>query len=572
MIERNAGLPPERRIEFRIGIHLGDVVEEADGDLMGDGVNIAARLEGIAQAGAICLSEDAYRQVSARLDMIVADLGPTQLKNIDRPIRVYSLQVGTPALPKPAAALAKPAPKGRAGRALIGVLAVALVAGLAAAAIWRYGGAERATLTGTAALAVLPFDNLGGDAEAARLADGMTEDVITALGHFKEIPVIARNSVAQYKGKTIDARQVAKDLNVSFVLAGSVQHQNEQLRVTARLIDSSGAQIWSGRWDRPTGDLFAVQAELATKIAGSLGGATDLQRGAIPAHLLSEAKKRPPANLSAYDFALLAREARYMFNTENVRKTFEYAEKAIALDPTLASAYVSRGYSVHQALLDPQILPEMSSDEAAKRFESDIQQALSLDASNPEAQSALIHLRSDQGRWNDVYAAVEQALRDNPTNAFVLTEAATQLAFGGRPEEAVALADQALRLDPQLSPSRRGMLAAAYFLARQFEKSIELLDQVPEDVIWPVARLERAASYAFLGRASEAERAKGELVAKNGEQVMEIWSNKGEVFARVQEEDLTREAYRKLGFRICATPEELNKYVHPKRLAECLKK
>jgi adenylate cyclase len=209
MVERNAGLPPERRIEFRIGIHLGDVVEESDGDLMGDGVNIAARLEGIAQPGAICLSEDAYRQVSGRLDMAVADLGPTQLKNIERPIRVYSLEVGQPAMAKPATLAKLPErasdPKGRSRLALLaaGIAALAVIA--IAAGAWHFLGPSRSVALTAPAVAVLPFDNLGGDEQASRLADGMTEDVITDLGRYKELMVIARNSTLAYKGKPVDA-------------------------------------------------------------------------------------------------------------------------------------------------------------------------------------------------------------------------------------------------------------------------------------------------------------------------------------------------------------------------------
>ena len=294
MVERNAGLPPERRIEFRIGIHLGDVVEESDGDLMGDGVNIAARLEGVCEPGAICLSEDAYRQVSGRLDMAVADLGPTQLKNIERPIRVYSLQVGVPAQ-------AKPATRGEAARAERALAArarwrrgsprsIAVAAGA-----WHFLGASRPALAAAPSVAVLPFDNLGGDEQASRLADGMTEDVITDLARYKDLLVIARNSTMAYKGKPVDARQVAKDLNVRYVLAGSIQHQADQLRVTAELIDAAtGAQVWSERWDRPAQDLFSVQAEVADKVAASLGGNGGSNLGAIQGRLLVGSQEARP--------------------------------------------------------------------------------------------------------------------------------------------------------------------------------------------------------------------------------------------------------------------------------------
>ena len=176
MVERNAGLPPERRIEFRVGIHLGDVVEESDGDLMGDGVNIAARLEGIAEPGAICLSEDAYRQVKARLDLAVTDLGPTQLKNISEPIRVYALQVGVAAQPKPV-----PVPE-----------------------------PARLALPDKPSIAVLPFQNMSGDPEQEYFADGMVDDIIVGLSRIKWLFVIARNSSFVFKGQAVDVRQVGR--------------------------------------------------------------------------------------------------------------------------------------------------------------------------------------------------------------------------------------------------------------------------------------------------------------------------------------------------------------------------
>jgi TolB-like protein/class 3 adenylate cyclase len=373
MIERNAGLPPERRIEFRVGIHLGDVVEESDGDLMGDGVNIAARLEGVCDPGAICLSEDAYRQVSGRLDMAVADLGPTLLKNIERPIRVYSLQVGVPAQAKPITTAKPPEPKRTSRLALLAAGIAALIA--VAAGAWHFLDANRSAAVAAPAIAVLPFDNLGGDEQSSRLADGMTEDVITDLARYKDLLVIARNSTMTYKGKPVDARQVAKDLNVGYVLAGSIQHQADQLRVTAELIDAAtGAQVWSERWDRPAQDMFSVQAEVADKVAASLGESAGSNLGAIQGRLLLEAKKRAPANLSAYDFVALALEQRKLYSKEGNLKGLEYVEKAIALDPNLASAYASRGWLKHEraSLFD---LPWATT---IKEFERDWRLALAL--------------------------------------------------------------------------------------------------------------------------------------------------------------------------------------------------
>jgi adenylate cyclase len=569
MVERNAGLPPERRIEFRVGIHLGDVVEESDGDLMGDGVNIAARLEGIASPGAICLSEDAYRQVSGRLDMAVADLGPTQLKNIERPIRVYSLQVGVPAQAKPAIAAKPPEPKGRSGLALLAAGLAALLMAVVAGG-WHFLGANRSALVAAPAVAVMPFDNLGGDEQASRLADGMTADVITNLGRYKDLLVIGRNSTRAYKGKPVDARQVAKDLDVRFVLTGSIQHQADQLRVTAELIDAAtGAQMWSERWDRPAQDLFSVQSEVADKVAASLGENGGANIGPIRARLLAEAKKRPPANLSAYDLWLLGSEQRYLVTKEGNAKGFEYVNKAIALDPNFAPAYAMRAFLKLQHLY----LFEVGNNYAAQldEFGKDVRQALALDPYNDLAHAGLIEYLADKGQWTELSAEIDSAVKDHPGNVLVVWEAAEQLAYAGRPDEGAAMADLAIRLDPQMPRIRLSYLVSSYFFDRKFERAIEVVDQIPEEMRLGTTRLFLAASYAFLGRAEDAQRAKADLLAKEREPVMEILSNEGQVFARTNEQDIEREGFRKLGLRICATEEELKKFEHPKRLPECIK-
>jgi adenylate cyclase len=234
MVERNGGLPPERRIEFRIGIHLGDVVEEGDGDLMGDGVNIAARLEGIAKPGAICLSEDAYRQVKARLDLAVSDLGPTKLKNIAEPVRVYSLQVS---LPTPV----KHAPQAQEASA-------------------------RLALPDKPSIAVLAFRNMSGDPEQEYFADGVVEEIITGLSRIKWLFVIARNSSFIYKGKSVDVRQVGRELGVRYVLEGAVRKAGDRVRITAQLLEaeaSLGRQI-----RRKTGGCFDLQDQITEKVVG----------------------------------------------------------------------------------------------------------------------------------------------------------------------------------------------------------------------------------------------------------------------------------------------------------------
>src|SRR6202161_2072790 len=270
MVERNAGLPPERRIVFRIGIHLGDVVEESDGDLMGDGVNIAARLEGIAAPGAICLSEDAYRQVSGRVDMAVTDLGPTELKTIERSIRVYSLQVGIPAQAKPATGAALAEPKKRAFRLplIAGIVALIVIA----AGAWYFLSANRPAQAAHLSIVVLPFANLSGDPSQDYFADGVTENLTTDLSRIRGSFVIARNTAFTFKGKGLDAKEIGKQLDVRYVLEGSVQRDQDRMRVNAQLIDAqSGANLWADRFDEDVANLFKLKDQVVARLANTLG-------------------------------------------------------------------------------------------------------------------------------------------------------------------------------------------------------------------------------------------------------------------------------------------------------------
>jgi adenylate cyclase len=301
MVERNAGLPPERRIEFRVGIHLGDVVEESDGDLMGDGVNIAARLEGIAKPGAICLSEDAYRQVSGRLDMEITDLGPTQLKNIDRPIRAYSLQVGIPAQAKQAMATKPSKPR------LLPLVAAALgmVSLIVAGAIWHYRVANPPAPVVTIAPApakkfsvvVLPFANLSGDPAEDYLADALTDQLTTALARGPGSFVIARSTAFTYKGKPIDAHSIGKDLGVRYMLEGSVQPSGIQVRVNAQLIDTnSGTHLWADQFDTSRAELLQMQDQIVRRLSYTL-------RGELIDVEARRVERSPTANADANDLA-----------------------------------------------------------------------------------------------------------------------------------------------------------------------------------------------------------------------------------------------------------------------------
>src|SRR5580698_6859731 len=338
LAERNAGLPTERRIDFRVGIHLGDVVEESDGDLMGDGVNIAARLEGIAKPGAICLSEDAYRQVKGRLDLKVSDLGLTQLKNIAEPIRVYSLQVGVQAHAQvatpsgPAQLSAARAPRRRSVLAF-SALAIALLLA-AGAAGWHFVGANRSapiasTPSAEAAhlsIVVLPFSNLSGDPTQDYFADGITENLTTDLSRLSGSFVIARNTAFTFKGKNVDAKEIGKELGVRYVLEGSVQRDQTRVRVNAQLIDAeTGAHLWAERFEENIADLFKLQDEIVASLASQLGVE-------LITHEARRAERAPaPDSMDLYFQGMSwFNKGRNPADTARARDFFEHA---LALDP-----------------------------------------------------------------------------------------------------------------------------------------------------------------------------------------------------------------------------------------------
>ena len=309
MVERNAGLPPERRIEFRVGIHLGDVVEESDGDLMGDGVNIAARLEGICEPGGICLSEDAYRQVKSRLDLAVVDLGPTQLKNITEPIRVYSLEVGKPAQAKP---MTIPAPERPVPPRL--------------------------------SVVVLPFKNLSSDSSQEYFADGVTENLTTDLSRIRNSFVIARNTAFTFKDKAVDTKQIAKELGVRYVLEGSVQRDQNRVRVNVQLIDGeTGAHLWADRFQEDVADLFKLQDDVVARLTNSLGNEL----------VKAEARgDRRIANLDAFDLTMRGRalsfETTRRATRENNKAARALFEQALAINPEDAGALAgdARSYMI----------------------------------------------------------------------------------------------------------------------------------------------------------------------------------------------------------------------------------
>ncbi|MBD9375578.1 tetratricopeptide repeat protein [Rhizobium sp. ARZ01] len=465
MGERNAGVQQDRRIEFRIGIHLGDVVEESDGDLMGDGVNIASRLEGIAAPGAICLSEDAYRQVRARLDLSVSDLGNKQLKNIAEPIRIYSLQVGTAAEAKPA-----------------------VTAGTVARA--------PAALAPDLSIAVLPFVNMSGDAEQEYFADGISEDIITALSKLAQLFVIARNSSFTFKGRNVNVQEVGNSLNVRYVLEGSVRKSGNKVRITAQLIDATtGGHQWAERFDRDLTDIFAVQDDVTQQIVGALElklTAGDKQR------LASEQTQ----NLEAYDCFLRGREHMWRLTREQNNQGQQLLHRAIDLDPKFAPAHAflavthALGY-VNQWSQSPSKSLEQAIEAAT--------QAVALDDQYPYAHWALGVVNLYLRRLDVAICEAERVIALAPNLAEGHESLGNALHYAGRSDEALLSFERAMALNPYYPDIFLHFHAQAMFQLGRYEEAVVLLKRrLVRNPATDISRVLLAASYGHLGRFAEA--------------------------------------------------------------------
>ncbi len=523
LIERNAGVPPERRIEFRVGIHLGDIVEESDGDLMGDGVNIAARLEGIAKPGAICLSEDAYRQVKGRLDLAVTDLGPTQLKNIADPIRVYSLEVGQPAQAKPAATVAAAtsesaatSPKPRAflrWPALVAALALALLA--AGAFAWRAGYAPRFMTASVddklasaprLSIVVLPFENLGGDKEQDYFADGLTDDLTTDLSHLPDSFVIARNTAFTYKGKAVDAKQIGRDLGVRYVLEGSVRRVGESITLNAQLISTeTGAHVWADRFEGDRSELGQLQIDFVARLANSLG--VEL----VKAEALRAMRERPN-NPDAVDLSM---RGWVEHNRPDSKATNDAAvglfERALTVDPHLVPAMVGLAESLALRAGD-QYSVDPKSDIA--RAEDWAERAVAAEPDNSAAHMAKGDVFLQKRQWTQALAEAEAAIAANPNNVTAHANRSFWLMFLGRSEDGFAGLETALRLSPRdpIVPWWQFNFCHLHAHLAQWEQAIEWCNKAhagaPENW-YPLVDL--AAANAWAGHDKEAKEAAAQL-------------------------------------------------------------
>jgi TolB-like protein len=556
---RSEPVARDKRLEFRIGLNIGDVMAEG-GNLFGEGVNVAARVQDLAKPGGICASRNVYNQVKNKVGFGFEALGEHRVKNITEPVTIYRVLADATAARPP---LLQWLSAARRHRRWLPALMVLVLLGVGAST-W-YVLQQGAPGAGKPAIAVLPLQNMGGDEATERLADGLTGDIITDLARFRDLDVIAHNSTAVYKGKAIDMREVGRDLKVGYVLEGSIQRHADQIRITAQLIDAAtGTHLWSERWDRPVEDTFAIQTEVAERVAGTLGSINGLE--SITAAELQKVKAKPPANLTAYDYYLLAVEAKGTFTKEAIFAGIDAATKAIAFDPTFA-----RAYAVRARLRYNTITYGADYDTLMREMEADARRAVELDPNEPEARAALAWYLLNLGRLAESEIEIRAALEANPANVNVLIFAAATLAWNGRPEEGAELADKVLRIDPRASSGSLNTIKDAYFFARRFDDVIAVISRIPENARSRGSRLFLVFSYALLGRHDEAARARDELLAKYPSMSAEFLLNTGWVFGRPQEENLFFDGFRAAGVSLCASDADLAKVAKPRRLPECLK-
>jgi adenylate cyclase len=425
MAERNSNVAEDRRIEFRIGINVGDIITD-EGDIYGDGVNIAARIESLASRGTICLSDNAYQQVKGKLALDVSDTGEQQLKNISQPVRVYRVEPGGESTTKP---IAPPL-----------------------------------SFPDTPSIAVLPFQNMSGDVEQDYFCDGLVEDIITTLSKVAGLRVIARNSSSVYKGRPVDVREAAKQLGVRYVLEGSVRKSGTRIRVTAQLIDAKdGTHLWAERYDRAVDDIFAIQDEITLVVATEMQ--VKLTEG-------EQARLRYTTtnNVEAWTYwAQGLSHFRQPVTKEKFGPARTYWEKALALDPTSAPLNAMLGF-MHYA--DARFGWWDDRETALDKARAYADRAFELDPENADAYTTSSLGLMMKGRYDEAVAHARRAVQLAPGSADAATFACFVLASSGYPEEALAQIERAMNLSPNYPANYLGHLGNAYRLTGKIEKAI----------------------------------------------------------------------------------------------------
>ncbi len=500
---RNTELPENRKMRFRIGINLGDVIQEGD-RIYGDGVNIAARLEGLAEPGGICISKTAFDHIESKLPYGYDFIGDQTVKNIAKPVGAYRVLMDPRVTVRGKLEEEKPAPVRRMP-ILVGAVAVLVLA--VAVGIWQFymrrppvvpASVEKMAyqLPDKPSIAVLPFNNLSGDPEQKYFSDGLTEEIISALSKIPKLFVIARNSTFTYKGKPVKVQQVAEELGVRYVLEGSVRKAGDKIRVTAQLVDAlNGHHLWAERYDRNLKDIFAVQDEITKKII------TAMQVKLTEGEEVRVAAKGTN-NLEAYLKYLQANELINRLNSDSNALGKQFAEEAIALDPEYASPYlILSGAHMMDVWLGTSKSPKQSIGKAMKLS----QKAIVLDDTFAEAHGFLGFLYSMTRQHDKALAQGEKAVALNPNSAECHYRLGKILTFAGRWEESIPEYERAIRLNPIPPNKYLWSLGLAYGWTGQYEEAItwceKAIRQKPDSFL---AHFMLTVVYSLSGRDEEA--------------------------------------------------------------------
>ena len=495
---RNADLPDSRKMPFRIGINLGDVIVEGQ-RLYGDGVNIAARVESLAEGGGICLSGTAYDQVEGKLPFGYDFLGEQTMKNIARPVRVYRLRLEP--RPSPAQLLRTRGADRRLVFTVAGTIALLVLMGAGAWFGWRGLGTPARSglaLPDKPSVAVLPFANLSRDPAQEYFSDGVTEDLITGLSKVSGLFVIARNSVFTYKGKAVKVSDVGRDLGVRYVLEGGIQREGSRVRITAQLVDATtGFHIWAERYDREVRDIFALQDEVTRQIVRAL--AVKLAEGEQ-----GRIARVPTGNLDAYDLVLRGQDERRRTTREGNAEARRLFVKALDLDPEYARAYVQLGWAHLQSW---QFL-WTTGPESLLRAQELAERAIALDDTLPNAHSLLGQIYLWRKEHDRAIAQAERAVALAPNDADGYETLADVLVWGGRGEDSLRFVRQAMRLNPHYPFFYLWTLGHALYLTRRSEDAVDAFRKlVQQNPNFLPAHAYLAALFTEMGRHEEAQAA-----------------------------------------------------------------
>jgi adenylate cyclase len=436
MARRNADVPPARWIQFRIGINLGDVIVE-EGDIFGDGVNIAARLETLAEPGGICVSGAVYDQIGSRLeDIVFEDLGEKQVKNIARPIRVFRVRLEQDGSVAPE----------------------------------RAKDAAVATASSKKpSIAVLPLANMSGDPEQEFFADGLTEDVITELSRFHDLLVISRNSTFVYKGKAVKVQDVAREFGVDYVLEGSVRKAGGRIRVTVQLIDAeTDRHIWAERYDRELEDIFAIQDEITRAIVATL-------QGRVEAATHDRAKRKPTDNMIAYECVLTAKVLHHRSTRSDNEQAQRLLDRALALDPDYAHAHAWKACVLGQTWVYDWCADR---DATFQQVAAELELSLALDDNDSDVHRILAALNLNRDDHDKAAYHQERALTLNPNYDLVVVQQGELLTWLGRPEEGIDWIKKAMRLNPYHPERFWSHLGRACYCAEKYAEAAEAFSRL----------------------------------------------------------------------------------------------